>query len=136
VWTTIRQATFEKLKVKLAAVPIISPLKWDQTFHVTLDASGWCLGAILWQKGSECGEKPIYFASQQMSAAEKNYTTTEREALAVITLARRSNITCWGIRPFSTQIMILSSIWSTSPTSQVGLLGEYYCFRSSTMRLW
>ena len=84
VWTAARQAAFEKLKVKLAAAPILSPPRWDHTFHVTLDASGWCLGAILWQEGSEGGEKPIYFASRQMSAAEKNYTTTEREALAVV----------------------------------------------------
>jgi hypothetical protein len=84
VWIATRQTAFEKLKVKLATAPFISPPRWNQTFHVTLDASGWCLGAILWQEESEGGEKPIHFASRQMSAVKKNYTTTEREALAVV----------------------------------------------------
>jgi len=44
---------------------------------------------FLWQEGSEGGEKPIYFASRQMSAAEKNYTTTEREALAVVCACKK-----------------------------------------------
>ena len=29
-------------------------------------------------------ERPIYYASRQMSPAERNYTTTEREALGVM----------------------------------------------------
>jgi hypothetical protein len=53
-------------------------------FHVTIDASGWCLGSILWQYDTERRESPVYYASRQMSPAERNYTTTEREALAVV----------------------------------------------------
>jgi len=75
---------FETLKVKLASAPILSPPRSDWIFDVTLDASGWCFSAILWQEDGEVGKKPIYFGSRQMSAAERNYTTTEREALAVV----------------------------------------------------
>ena len=84
LWTEIRQQAFEELKRRLVTAPILAPPDWSKSFHVTLDASGWCVGAILWQLDDEGRERPIYYASRQMNPAEKNYTTTEREALAVI----------------------------------------------------
>lgn len=84
IWTELRQEAFETLKRMLSTVPVLSPPDWSRDFHVTLDASGWCIGAILWQEEDQKKECPIYYASRQMSTAEKNYTTTEREALAVV----------------------------------------------------
>ena len=83
-WNPERQSTFKELKLTLSKAPILSPPDWAKEFHVTLDASGWCLGAILWQHDDSNKESPVYYASRQMSPAEKKYTTTEREALAVI----------------------------------------------------
>ena len=83
-WNPERQSPFEELKLTLSRAPILSPPDWAKEFHVTLDASGWCLGAILWQHDNSNRESPMYYASRQMSPAEKKYTTTEREALAVI----------------------------------------------------
>ena len=83
-WNPERQSAFEELKLTLSRAPILSPPDWAKEFHVTLDASGWCLGAILWQYDDSNRESPVYYASRQMSLAEKKYTTTEREALAVI----------------------------------------------------
>jgi hypothetical protein len=54
-----------------------------------LGRSGWCLGAILWQYQEDRKEGPIYYASQQMNSAERNYTSTEREALAVVYACRK-----------------------------------------------
>jgi len=84
LWTGDRQEAFEDLKTQLAKAPILSVPDWNKEFHVTIDASGWCLGSILWQFDEQKRENPIYYASRQMSAAERNYTTTEREALAVV----------------------------------------------------
>jgi len=89
VWTNRRQEAFEELKRALTTAPILSPPDWEQEFHVTLDASGWCLGAILWQYQEDRKEGPIYYASRQMNSAERNYTTTEREALAVVYACRK-----------------------------------------------
>ena len=83
-WTKERQEAFEELKKTLSRAPILSSPDWEREFHVTLDASGWCLGAILWQEAEQKQECPVYYASRQMSTAEKKYTTTEREALAVV----------------------------------------------------
>ena len=84
VWTDRRQEAFELLKAALSKPPVLSPPNWDHKFHVTLDASGWCVGAVLWQEGGEKREHPIYYSSRQMGPAERKYTTTEREALAVV----------------------------------------------------
>jgi hypothetical protein len=83
-WTGNRQKAFEDLKIQLATAPILSFPDWTKDFHVTIDASGWCLGSILWQYDTERRESPVYYASRQMSPAEQNYTTTEREALALV----------------------------------------------------
>ena len=83
-WSPERQGAFEELKLTLAKAPVLSPPDWKKEFHVTLDASGWCLGAILWQYEKDKRESPVYYASRQMSPAERKYTTTEREALAVV----------------------------------------------------
>lgn len=84
VWKPERQAAFEDLKQQLVNAPVLSPPDWTKYFHVTIDTSGWCVGAILWQHDVQQKESPVYYASRQMSSAERNYTTTEREALAVI----------------------------------------------------
>ena len=83
-WNPERQIAFEDLKLAFSKAPILSPPNWEKEFHITLDASGWCLGAILWQYDSERRECPIYYASRQMSQAKTKYSTMEREALAVI----------------------------------------------------
>ena len=82
-WNLEKQSAFEELKLTLAKAPILSPPNWAKEFHVTLDASGWCLGAISWQYDDSNRERSVYYANRQMSPAEK-YTTMEREVLAVI----------------------------------------------------
>ena len=47
-WSQKRQRAFEELKLTLANALILSPLDWAKEFYVTLDASDWYLGAILW----------------------------------------------------------------------------------------
>ena len=84
VWMERRQKAFEDLKKTLVKAPVLSLPDWNQEFHVTIDASGWCLGAILWQYKGEKRECMVYYASIKMSPAERKYTTTEREALAVV----------------------------------------------------
>jgi hypothetical protein len=65
--------------MRMVKAPIMSTPDFNKEFHVTDDASGFCTGIILWQYGNDKEEKPIYYASRQMSAAEKNYTTIERD---------------------------------------------------------
>jgi hypothetical protein len=75
---------FEELKIRMVKALVMAAPQFDKEFHVTGDASGFSIGIILWQYGEEKEERPIYYASRQMSPAEKNYTTTERECLSII----------------------------------------------------
>jgi hypothetical protein len=84
LWSDKQEGAFQELKVRMVKAPVLAVPKFDREFHVTGDASGFCIGIILWQYGEEKEERPIYYASRQMSPAEKNYTTTERECLPII----------------------------------------------------
>jgi hypothetical protein len=72
------------LKQKLVSAPILVPPNWDKDFDVYVDASNVAIGSILSQKDDSQHDQPIYFASRQLNAAEKNYSVTEREALGMI----------------------------------------------------
>ena len=72
------------LKENLATTPILVHPNWDKQFHVHIDASSIALGAVLAQPGEMTIDHLVYFASRKLSNAEKNYTMTEREALAMV----------------------------------------------------
>nr|GFA23577.1 hypothetical protein [Tanacetum cinerariifolium] len=74
---------FRTLKDKLTEVPILIAPNWDQPFELMCDASDYAVGAVLGQR-VEKHFRPIHYASKTMNQAETNYTTTEKEMLAVV----------------------------------------------------
>nr|GFA49391.1 hypothetical protein [Tanacetum cinerariifolium] len=74
---------FRTLKEKLTEAPILIAPNWDQPFELMCDASDYVIGAILGQR-VEKHFRPIHYASKTMNQAETNYTTTEKEMLAVV----------------------------------------------------
>jgi hypothetical protein len=62
---------------------LIAP-NWDKPFEVYVDASNFSIGSVLSQKDIKGHDRPIYFASRQLRAAEKNYLVTEREGLGMV----------------------------------------------------
>nr|GEW96000.1 reverse transcriptase domain-containing protein [Tanacetum cinerariifolium] len=74
---------FQMLKKKLTEAPILIAPNWDLTFELMWDASDFTIGAVLGQR-HEKHFKPIHYASKTMTDAESNYTTTEKEMLAVV----------------------------------------------------
>ena len=83
-WTPECDKEFEILKEKLSTSPILIFINWEIEFHVHVDALGIALGAILAQPGEGHMDHPIYFSSIKLSQVERNYTTIEREDLAMI----------------------------------------------------
>ncbi|XP_052486215.1 uncharacterized protein LOC128041001 [Gossypium raimondii] len=74
---------FDVLKQKLVFAPIVQPPNWNFPFEIMCDASDRSVGAVL---GQRIGKEPhvIYYASKTLDAAQSNYTTTEKELLAVV----------------------------------------------------
>ncbi|KAH9718388.1 hypothetical protein KPL71_022206 [Citrus sinensis] len=77
------QRAFKKLKEVLTSAPVIQPPNWDLPFEIMCDASDYAVGAAL---GQRVGKLPhvIYYASRTLNDAQLNYSTTEKELLAVI----------------------------------------------------
>ncbi|RVW25434.1 Retrovirus-related Pol polyprotein from transposon 297 [Vitis vinifera] len=67
----------------LDITPIVRAPNWELPFEVMCDSSDYAIGAVLGQR--EDG-KPyvIYYASKSLNDAQRNYTTTEKELLAVV----------------------------------------------------
>nr|GFA18615.1 reverse transcriptase domain-containing protein [Tanacetum cinerariifolium] len=74
---------FQTLKKKCPKAPILITLNWDLPFKLMCDASDFAIDAVLGQQ-HEKHFKPIHYASKMMNDAEPNYTTTEKEMLAVV----------------------------------------------------
>ena len=83
VWEEECQKSFEELKFHLTTAPIVRAPNWQLPFEVMCDASDLAIGAVLGQR--EDG-KPhvVYYASKTLNEAQRNYTTTEKELLAVV----------------------------------------------------
>ncbi|CAN6687821.1 unnamed protein product [Malus baccata var. baccata] len=77
------EKAFNHLKEKLTLAPIIVPPDWSLHFELMCDASDYALGAVL---GQMRDKKPhvIYYASRTLNDAQLNYSTTEKELLAVV----------------------------------------------------
>jgi len=79
------RVAFNKLKDALCESPILRYPDFELPFYISTDASGYGLGAVLFQKYGKEGEDelPIGYASRTLKDAELRYSATEREALAV-----------------------------------------------------
>ena len=83
-WDQKCRNAFENIKEQLITSPILGFPDTDRDYSVYTDASDVGTGAVLAQV-DDCGaERVISFASKAFSGAEKNWTTTEKEAFAVV----------------------------------------------------
>ncbi|XP_073290992.1 uncharacterized protein [Primulina huaijiensis] len=74
---------FNKLKNMLTIAPIIQPPDWNLPFEIMCDASNYVVGTVLGQKVDKKSHV-IHYASRTLDSAQCNYTTTEKELLAIV----------------------------------------------------
>ncbi|XP_071695260.1 uncharacterized protein [Rutidosis leptorrhynchoides] len=86
---------FSTLKLKLTEPPILQSPDWTKPFEIMCDASYYIAGAVL---GQRVDRKlvVIYYASKTFSDAQINYTTTEKELLAVVFTLDKFRSYLWG----------------------------------------
>ncbi|GFT96488.1 retrovirus-related Pol polyprotein from transposon 297 [Trichonephila clavipes] len=86
-WSTEAQDAFDKIKRASTEAPVLQLPDFNEQFNLFTDASGVGIGDVLNQN-----HIPIAFTSRTLNKAERNYTVTERECLAVI----------WALNKFKT----------------------------------
>ena len=78
-WSPDFETSFLKLKECLCTAAVLKCPNYNETFTLTTDVSNVGLGAILSQNGH-----PVCYISRTLNSAEQNYTTTEKELLAIV----------------------------------------------------
>ena len=78
-----RPCEIDDLAISSRQAPILQSPNWDLPFEIMCDTSDYAVGAVL---GQRLDKKPtaICYASKTLVEAQINYTTTEKELLAVV----------------------------------------------------
>ncbi len=88
-WGAAAQQAFELLKLAMVGPQVLALPDWGRRFILATDASDCGIGGVLAQEDADARQRPILFVSRKLLPAETRYTTTEREALAVVTCVNK-----------------------------------------------
>ncbi|XP_075733426.1 uncharacterized protein LOC142775667 [Rhipicephalus microplus] len=89
------ETAFETLKQALASGPILKAPDLKRGFVLRSDASDSCIGAVLMQEHDGV-LYPVKYASRQLLPREQNYSTIERECLALVWAVEKFHIFLYG----------------------------------------
>jgi len=83
-WTDECEHAFQHLKTALITAPVLTYPEFSKPFQLLCDASTTGVGVVLAQQTEDGTEQVIAYASKTLSAAQRNWTTTERECFAIV----------------------------------------------------
>jgi hypothetical protein len=83
-WTTQCQKASKKIKQCYMDAPILISLHWDIECHVHTNAFNLAIKVMLAQNLTKKYGQLITYALQLLNNVEQNYTTTKREAFAMV----------------------------------------------------
>eukprot|EP00980_Cylindrotheca_fusiformis_P030595 scaffold25084_cov269-Cylindrotheca_fusiformis.AAC.1 len=78
-WDDEHQKAFDTIKRVMSKETLLHYPNFNEPFEIHTDASLHQIGAVITQKN-----KPIAFYSRKLRDGQHNYTTTERELLAIV----------------------------------------------------
>jgi hypothetical protein len=82
-WGERQQNAFARLKGVLCSDTVLAYPDFSKQFILTTDASKIAVAAILSQVQNDA-ERPISYGSRQLNQAERNYSASELEMLALL----------------------------------------------------
>ena len=83
---------FEEIKSILVLASIMLTPDWNNEFEIMCDVSDYAMGVVLGQRNEKIF-KAIYYTSKTFNEAQENYSTTEKEMLAMV-------FSCEKFRPY------------------------------------
>lgn len=84
IWDESCQRAFEKIKAILSNSPVLLAPNFTKAFVLSVDASDIGAGAVLQQEGKDGVLHPLCYFSRKFNTHQKNYSTIEKEALALV----------------------------------------------------
>ena len=72
---------------------------WNKEFKIMCNASDYAMGAVLGQKADKVF-RAIYYSSKTFNEAQENYSTTEKEMLAMV-------FACKNLRPYILESQVI-----------------------------
>ena len=84
IWSDEEQKAFEELRDNLMKAPIVIFPDFKRDFILLTDASTNAIGAVLGQLGEDGKEHAIAYFSKTLNKAQRNYSVTEKEGLAIV----------------------------------------------------
>ncbi|CAF4361483.1 unnamed protein product [Rotaria sp. Silwood2] len=118
-WTPQMENAYNELKPRLTTSPVFLNFPNDKSpLVLSTDASGYGMGGVLRQTTPE-GSKVIKYVSKKCNAAQKEYSTTERECLALVWCICKLKEYIWG-RPIQRWQLQLSEYDITTITYKRG----------------
>ena len=85
MWDLECQHAFNTIKGLLVSSPVLMMPNFEKPFLLTVDASDISAGAVLLQEDQEKIEHPISYFSCKFDEHQRNYSTCEKETLALVT---------------------------------------------------
>ena len=84
IWTDACQYAFDKIKSVLISSPVLNAPNFEKPFKLATDASDNGVGAILLQTDVDGIDHPVSYFSKRFNPHQKNYSTIEKETLALL----------------------------------------------------
>lgn len=123
-WTPEASKAFKTLKNCLVHAPVLACPDFTLPFEVHTDASDYGVGGMLSQVVNGV-EHPVAFMSRSLTGPERNYSVTEREALAVLTALEHWRCYLENGRPFTVYTDNSALKWFLTLTNPTGRLARW-----------
>jgi hypothetical protein len=94
-WDSSHQLAFDTLKKKLAEMPILRIVDLDRVMYLQTDASEVGLGCALLQE-YDGYLHPVRYHCRKLKKAEQNYSTIEKECLAIVWAIDKLKVYLYG----------------------------------------